>query len=488
MKIIFKSYNIFLFLLILFFVGLNYIYKKEEINFNNNNHQKLTDKWKYINQYFLINKAFILSLKNTLANNLEIEDLNHPSFNRIKEGKGTYNILCEIDNIKSTINGIGKIEDLKVDTRHELHSVLYLKPLFKTILNSKHDIEWVYYTSAKNFLFLAPTNELWPKELLSSIYTKAFWTEAVPSNNPEGKLVLTKLYDDVAGKGYMTSLSLPISNNGEFMGILSIDIGLNALNKMMVQDKLPGVVYLVNKDNQIIASNKEFKINDILASKNRKSELSMFDDMIKLVYIENQEEKIISIIKNSLSQVLLLIFILSIIYMLCYLVILIRKIENLANKDSLTSLLNRRAMRRQSKQQLNMANRYNQNISILLLDIDFFKNVNDTYGHHVGDLTIREISKILSKNTRETDLVSRYGGEEFLIMLSNTDIKNAYLLAERIRKEIYSLKIKNTDLKVTISIGCTQYKKDEKLDDFINRADVLLYKAKDEGRNRTMEG
>jgi len=487
LKNTFKLYYIFLFLLILFFLGLNYIYKKEEIKFNKNNLQKLTDKAKYVNEYFSINKAFILSLKNTLINNLQIDELSHPAFNEIKEKKDAYHILCVLDNIQSTLNGAGKLEEIDLDTVKELHSVLYLKPLFKTILNSKHDIEWVYYTSAKNFIYLAPSNQVWGKEFLTSLYKKEFWTEAIPYNNPTGELILTKLYEDAAGKGYMTTLSLPINNN-KFMGILSIDIGTKTLNKMIVHNELIGTVYLVNKEDEIIASNKKFELNDTLTNTNRTLELSIFDDMIKLIYIQNKKEKILSILYNSLSQILLLVFILFIIYMLYYLFILIRKLEILANKDSLTSLLNRRAMRNESNKLLNMANRYDQNISILLLDIDLFKKVNDTYGHHIGDITIKEISKVLRKNTRESDLASRYGGEEFLIILSNSDIKSAYSLAERIRKEISMIRIKNIDLKITISIGCTQYKKDERLDNFINRADLLLYKAKEEGRNRTVKG
>jgi diguanylate cyclase (GGDEF)-like protein len=481
-------YNVFLILLILFFIGLNYIYEKEEIIFNKNNLQKLTDKSNYINEYFSINKAFIFSLKNTFTNNLQINELSHPAFNEIKENKDTYNIQCVLDNIKSSLNGTGKLEEIDIDTVQELHSVLYLKPLFKTILNSEHDIEWVYYTSAKNFIYLAPTHQIWGKDFLEKQYKKEFWTEAIPDNNPSEGLVITKLYKDGVGKGYMTTLSLPIIHNEVFMGVLSIDIGLKSLNRMVADDKLPGAIYLLNEYNEIIASNKKFKLNDVITNNNIRHEIAIFDDMITLIYIENNKEKIISILKDSLSQIFLLIFVLSIIYILSYLVILIKKIENLANKDSLTALLNRRAMRTESKKQLNTANRYTQNLSLLLLDIDLFKNVNDTYGHHIGDITIKEISKILSKNIRETDLASRYGGEEFLIMLSNTDNKSAFSLAERIRKEISVLKIKNTDLKVSVSIGCTQYIKDEELDAFINRADLLLYKAKNEGRNRTIKG
>ncbi len=488
MKNIFRLFNIFILLLIVLFIGLNYIYIKEETNFNKNKLQKLTDKTKYINEYFSINKAFIFSLKDILTNNLQINELSHPAYSEIKEKEDTYNILCVLDNIESSLSGIGKLEELDLDIVQELHSVLYLKPLFKTILNSMHDIQWVYYTSAKNFLYIAPSNEVWKKDFLTNIYKKESWTEASPSNNPANELILTKLYQDSAGKGYLATLSLPIVNNEQFMGVLSIDIGLKTLNSMIHQDNLSGELYLVNEDNEIIASSENFKLNDVLEQNNTTFELSIFNDMIKLVYIENHKEKTISIIKNSLVQVLLLIFILSIIYMLCYLIILNRKVEKLANRDSLSSLLNRRAMRRESEKLVNIANRYNQDISLLLLDIDLFKNVNDTYGHHIGDLTIKEVAKILSKNTRESDLVSRYGGEEFLIMLSNSNSKSAYSLAERIRKEISNLSIENTDLKITISIGCTEYKKEEELDSFINRVDLLLYKAKDQGRNQTVEG
>jgi len=488
LKNLFKLYNVFILLLVLLFVGLNYIYKKEEINFNKIKLQKLTNNAKKINQYFSLNKAFIFSLRDILTNNLQINELSHPSYNEINEKEDTYHILCVLDNIESSLNGIGNIQEIDLDTVHEIHSVLYLKPLFKTILNSNHDIKWVYYTSAKNFIYIAPSKEVWKKEFLTNIYKKEFWIDTIPSNNLGKELILTKLYKDPAGKGYLTTLSLPVMNANKFMGTLSIDIGVETLNKMLNNDILKASTYLVNENNLIIASNNFFGIDDVLSPNANTIELSIFDDKLKLIYVENKKEKIVSIIKNSIAQVLLLIFILFIIYILCYLLILNKKVKKLANRDSLTSLLNRRAMRIESKKLLNIANRYNQDTSLLLLDIDLFKNVNDTYGHNLGDVTIKEVARVLSKNARESDLVSRYGGEEFLIMLSNSNINSAYTLAERIRKEISELKIGDTNLKITISIGCTEYKRDEKLDSFINRVDLLLYKAKDQGRNQTIKG
>lgn len=119
--------------------------------------------------------------------------------------------------------------------------------------------------------------------------------------------------------------------------------------------------------------------------------------------------------------------------------------------------------------------------------MDFSKRVNDTFGHQVGDIAIQEIPRILSKEVRESDLVFRYVGEEFLILFYNKNTQDAYLLSERIRKEISNLKISDITFPITISVGCTDYRKNESVDDFINRADSLLHKAKDSGRNQTVK-
>jgi len=134
---------------------------------------------------------------------------------------------------------------------------------------------------------------------------------------------------------------------------------------------------------------------------------------------------------------------------------------------------------------INISKRYEQNLSFLLFDIDDFKGINDTHGHNIGDVALRKVSSILIKNTREVDLVSRYGGEEFLLCLTNTKLQEAYNLSERIRKEITRIKINNLNINISVSIGCIEFKKNESLDVAINRADKLLYQAKEAGKNQT---
>jgi two-component system cell cycle response regulator len=147
--------------------------------------------------------------------------------------------------------------------------------------------------------------------------------------------------------------------------------------------------------------------------------------------------------------------------------------------DPLTGLANRRLLQVQFEKSFEGAKRYEKPLSIIMLDIDHFKKYNDTYGHVEGDKLLVSIANILLKELRSPDYIFRYGGEEFLIMLPETDVKNAGIVAERLRKAIAS------QLNVTVSLGISFYHQSiqtgEKL---IHHADTALYKAKQNGRNR----
>lgn len=125
---------------------------------------------------------------------------------------------------------------------------------------------------------------------------------------------------------------------------------------------------------------------------------------------------------------------------------------------------------------------------ILMMDIDDFKKVNDTYGHQAGDDTLIAVSKVIKNTVRHEDIASRYGGEEFVIMLRDTDLDNATIVAERIRSEVenLSIKTKNETIKVTISIGVAEFDDDidKSTEDVIGRADNSLYISKNNGKNR----
>jgi len=160
-----------------------------------------------------------------------------------------------------------------------------------------------------------------------------------------------------------------------------------------------------------------------------------------------------------------------------------------ATTDMLSGLYNRRYFFEASTKSFYTAMRYKQNLSMLMLDIDNFKNVNDTYGHMVGDSVIRICSNILTKLSRESDILARYGGEEFIIILPETNLEEVLLLAERIRKETEHRDIDlNEDniIHITISIGASQLNNedDTSIENIIQRCDDALYSAKKSGRNR----
>ena len=161
--------------------------------------------------------------------------------------------------------------------------------------------------------------------------------------------------------------------------------------------------------------------------------------------------------------------------------------HEIANTDVLTFLPNRRKIIVDLQEEVIRANRYSTPLSISLLDLDHFKNINDTYGHTTGDEALRNVSARLREHIRHPDSIGRYGGEEFLIVLPNSEIQAAGEQAERLCQTVRTMQIDSNGhtFGVTISIGVAQYKIGvENWEQFLHRADEALYKAKDQGRDQ----
>src|SRR5258708_5924188 len=161
-------------------------------------------------------------------------------------------------------------------------------------------------------------------------------------------------------------------------------------------------------------------------------------------------------------------------------------LKRLATTDPLTGALNRRHFMELMSREQRRAERYNAVFSVLMIDIDHFKRVNDTYGHQIGDQAIQAMSGACQKALRPTDLLARYGGEEFIITLTHTDQPGAAKVAERLREAVTEIALPTEQgvLKFTVSIGVATFFKRSLLEELIGRADQALYQAKTSGRNR----
>lgn len=163
------------------------------------------------------------------------------------------------------------------------------------------------------------------------------------------------------------------------------------------------------------------------------------------------------------------------------------KFRTLSTTDFLTGAYNRTKFIEYTNYELDKSKRYQSTFSVLLMDLDFFKKINDTYGHNFGDEVLQRISCLIKNEIRETDLLARWGGEEFICLLPNTNSSEAFIVAEKIRNRVSETPFPN-NVKITLSIGVCERDLDDNTIDIINeKADLALYRAKREGRNKVVK-
>ncbi len=165
-----------------------------------------------------------------------------------------------------------------------------------------------------------------------------------------------------------------------------------------------------------------------------------------------------------------------------------QELEQQAHIDYLTGMNNRGHFMQLAELELARAKRYDSNLSFFMLDIDFFKQINDAHGHKAGDTVLIKLAGVCQKTLREVDVIGRVGGEEFAVLLPETGVDEATEVAERLRTAIASTKVSmesGLPLRVNVSIGVTSLgSQDDNLDVLLNQADTALYKAKNSGRNK----
>ncbi len=167
-------------------------------------------------------------------------------------------------------------------------------------------------------------------------------------------------------------------------------------------------------------------------------------------------------------------------------------LEQMAVTDSLTELYNKGYILKRLDSELTRTVRYNESISVIMIDIDYFKKINDSFGHIAGDNILKKLAEKLTESVRDVDIVARYGGEEFLVVCPNTSIGGASILAERIRENVQNTVFQagSSDIRITVSLGLaslspsSHISSDFNFEQLLKEADSALYKAKSAGRNR----
>jgi len=354
-----------------------------------------------------------------------------------------------------------------------------------------------------------------------------FYSYVTPLKNPSRKALWTPVYLDQAGKGLMVSLSGPIYDNDTFMGVVSLDL-TNAQLSEMITSKYE--IYLIDDTDSIIATSvnvtfdKEvIKLNMLLndlgsdIDKLKQAEINKIQRLgeyyIYSVNFSNAPWKMFfrvsvrSIVYQSVIYILPLLFMCILLF---YTVFEIEKrqrveklltnsleelrsyhgmLENAAKFDFLTSTYNRRGLKETFDNTVDTNTATKIPVSFILGDIDHFKEFNDNYGHAAGDKVLIEIANLMKTLKREGDIVCRWGGEEFIIMLLNKTIDEATVIAEEIRREIEAIVIPwddSQELRVTMTFGVAEYDYAESYENSISKADSALYVGKLQGRNQVI--
>ena len=204
------------------------------------------------------------------------------------------------------------------------------------------------------------------------------------------------------------------------------------------------------------------------------------------------------LIRNSLIALILVILIISIVFYISIkrkwihttqrlkdeIALKTRQLKEQNHLDGLTGSKNRKAYAENINEHLSLFKRYKNVFSLIIFDIDDFKNVNDTYGHKVGDKVLIELVKIVIKQTRKNDFLFRVGGEEFVIILSETQLESAKIVAENVRSSIEKELCSMNNNMVTISLGLSEVRESDTEDSLYTRTDMLLYESKKLGKNR----
>ena len=416
--------------------------------------------------------------------------------------------------MKGSISGYGAIPNKRLNA--EISMSIELIPYFKLLKQENPNYTWFYYFSNNDFLTLYPFDHSQEFILDHSLKSLPLFQYSTPKLNKKRELFFTPVYMDTVGKGLMVTAGIPLYKEDNFLGVTEIDITLKMMNELLQKyDLLGNSIAVVDKDFTILGSvnllkskeSKIYNLRDYLSQKildinTTSNELIFVDGKYvytknidhtpwKIIYIQKPYKVWINAIVYALPVLLFMFFFLHIIRLYRKtkrinkeLEILKEKYKGEANHDYMTQAYNRRYFFDSAKAILLKTQRKKAPIAVAMCDIDDFKIINDTYGHDIGDEVIIEVKKKLYSNLRASDLVARFGGEEFCILLEDVTQKDAENLFQNICAEFDSSTFSSNGVSFsyTLSIGLA-YGNPKTLTEIIKLSDIALYNSKENGKN-----
>ncbi|WP_026972425.1 sensor domain-containing diguanylate cyclase [Aliagarivorans marinus] len=454
---------------------------------------------------FLMAQSYASSLSQQMSKNIQLAELQalyHPaaSFLHYFPQYDNFGIDPEYSsrfNINGSLLGLGHYQRLDGQQFQELSAALALgiRP------EPRLGLVWTYYTSLAKFSYIVPGVSVDQYQLTEDTFASDHWQLLLPENNPTANPVVSDAYQDAAGEGLVVSIASPVLVNDVFKGAMFVDVSQRAWAPEALWKGSIGEFILTSRQNQVLATSVVLSDEQLTSELDYRDFLSKWDTtwlgneplVLRYPLLDGQLQLIAYIYPSTLVWATLWdisyeLVLMHLLLLSLYLLYRLRRSlvfqRYVAAHDSLSGLLNRGAMSARSEEMRMRHQRFDEPMSLVLFDLDHFKSVNDNYGHHTGDEVIQAFAKVLKNVSRNVDLVSRHGGEEFLAMLERTDINGAEAFANRVLKATRVAPVSGKRLTVTASAGATQLLVNEEIDSALKRADKALYQAKSAGRDR----
>ena len=379
----------------------------------------------------------------------------------------------------------------------EIQAATALDAQTRPALAYSKEVTWLYYLSANNFIYLAPKAPISQFHFQPALYQRDYWRDAGPQANPQRRMVLDGPYEDMAGKGWILTLAEPVYAADTFLGVVALDLRIDTLQHLTRVGSAISDTMMISEDYQLIARNEAFQpgirlqppLSDGLIEwrKDANGDTWLSTPVVKdelwVVHQLKQSDLLWAAAQES-RPTWVMIALASLLGVLAWRLIgVLSEATRMTHTDPLTQLLNRRGLYERAEDLLALAERKSLPVAVLLMDIDHFKSINDTHGHAVGDSVLSQLAGHLLKVRRAADLICRWGGEEFVMLMLLEHAEDAMTVAERMRQEAQRTRIQPGDVPVTLSGGLAILQPGEALDQAIKRADLQLYEAKANGRN-----